>query len=236
MHDAIKMTSRLAKEITGGLGFPTKLPGSSYGLPASRCITGSKLAKISGSVCSVCYALADRYGTRNVEVAQTNRLHSLNRSMWADAMVYLLTWTHRNGWIRIDMGVRDAKARGIVRTRLNEAGYHRWHDSGDLQSVEHLAKICDVARRTPKIKHWLPTQELGTVRRYLAGGGTVPDNLVIRVSSVMIDDSARRSWPHTSSVFRSGKSGWARLPGCAPGASVHVVSGMLGSGRGACRL
>jgi DNA topoisomerase-2 len=33
------------------------MPGFSYNLPATKCITGAKLVKIPGSVCSGCYAL-----------------------------------------------------------------------------------------------------------------------------------------------------------------------------------
>jgi molybdenum-dependent DNA-binding transcriptional regulator ModE len=34
-----------AKEITGSLSKPSKMPGWSYGLPAKECKTGGKLTK-----------------------------------------------------------------------------------------------------------------------------------------------------------------------------------------------
>jgi hypothetical protein len=40
-----------------------------------------------------------------------------------------------------------------------KANVFRWHDSGDVQDLKHLAKIFKVARLTPNIKHWLPTRE-----------------------------------------------------------------------------
>ena len=43
------MLKKEAKEITGGLSKPSKMPGPSYNLPAAACITGAKLAKIPGS-------------------------------------------------------------------------------------------------------------------------------------------------------------------------------------------
>jgi bacteriocin-like protein len=35
------------KQITGGLSKPSKMPGFSYNLPATKCITGAKLVKDS---------------------------------------------------------------------------------------------------------------------------------------------------------------------------------------------
>lgn len=197
-----RMTLTLAKQIIGGsISTPNKMPGTAWGLPATACILGSKLAKIKGTACSVCYALSDRYSWPNVATAQRRRLESLSHPRWVEAMVRVLLHLHRKP-IRVDLGVPNAKARGVQRRRYNEPGYHRWLDSGDLQSVAHLAMICEVARQTPKIRHWLPTQQLDFVRHYIASGGVIPDNLVVRVSSIMIDDPVRRAWPMTSSVFR----------------------------------
>ena len=39
------MLKKEAKEITGGLSKPSKMPGPAYNLPAVACITGAKLAK-----------------------------------------------------------------------------------------------------------------------------------------------------------------------------------------------
>jgi hypothetical protein len=65
--------------------------------------------------------------------------------------------------------------------------FFRFHDSGDIQGVWHLANIAEVCRRTPQVHYWLPTREYGYVSRYLASGNSVPDNLVIRLSAHMID-------------------------------------------------
>ena len=132
------------------------------------------------------------------------RLLAINHPAWTDAMVRLLAHVHSKPAIKVDLGIAGVRLKrtGGSRYRYNEPGFHRWHDSGDLQSVSHLGAICEVARLTPTIKHWLPTQELGMVQSYVHAGGRIPDNLVIRVSSIMIDDPTRRSWPLTSSVFR----------------------------------
>jgi hypothetical protein len=118
-------------------------------------------------------------------------------------MTWLLLFYHAKDRIKVDLGLVGVRRqrKGGSRFQFNETGFHRWHSSGDLQSVDHLAKICAVARATPKIKHWIPTVELGMVKNYQAAGGSVPDNIVIRVSSIMINDTHRRPWPTTSSVF-----------------------------------
>jgi hypothetical protein len=74
--------------------------------------------------------------------------------------------------------------------------FFRWHDSGDVQSVKHLAKIFEVCRRSPDVQHWMPTRE-AWVKPYLS---RAPKNLVIRFSMPMVDQDAAASWPHTSTV------------------------------------
>jgi hypothetical protein len=71
-------------------------------------------------------------------------------------------------------------------TAINGAKFFRWHDSGDIQSFEHLAKIAEVCKATPNTKHWLPTRELSTVRAFIKTND-VPLNLTIRISATMVD-------------------------------------------------
>lgn len=62
----------------------------------------------------------------------------------------------------------------------------RWHDSGDLQSLEHLQAIVDVAKATPFLDHWVPTREFGIVGKWLkANPEGFPSNLVVRLSTPM---------------------------------------------------
>ena len=162
-----------AIEITGGISNPSKMPGHSFSIPASRCTTGSKLRKVPGSVCSMCYALKGNY-TRfpNVEKALEKRYQLLDHPQWVDAMVLLISKT-------VDR-------------------YFRWHDAGDIQSVEHLNNIFAVCRLTPQVKHWLPTRETRIVKEI--SPDDVPANLVIRMSSHMVDQAPVKWWPHTSTV------------------------------------
>lgn len=178
-------TIKAATEVIGPMGYPSKMPGTSYGISAHACKTGGKLAKIPGSVCHDCYALKGNYVYPSVQIAHDKRIAGINKPEWVGAMVMMLKATH---------------ARGRGRNGPIASGWHRWHDSGDIQSNEHLAKICEVARRTPEIKHWLPTKELTLVKKFVAAGGVVPKNLVIRVSATMIDGDATQAWPTTSRV------------------------------------
>jgi hypothetical protein len=156
------MTLKQALKIVGGLSEPSKMPCYSYNTPATKCITGSKLAKIAGSVCSKCYAFRGNYMWGIVQRALMRRYKSLTHPMWVKAMT-----TAIGG--------------------LESSGYFRWADSGDLRGVWHLNKICQVAKNLPKIKFWLPTREYGMVSDYIQAGNKIPDNLNIRLSAFMID-------------------------------------------------
>lgn len=158
------LTVKEAKEITGGLSEPSKMPGRAYNLPAQSCRVGSILRKRAGSTCSRCYARKGRYVFADVQRALARRLRAINHPRWVEAMSFLIN----------HYGQREP--------------YFRWHDSGDLQSLEHLEKIIEVVKRTPNVRHWLPTREFGIIKRYLKKGGEIPDNLVIRLSAVMIDE------------------------------------------------
>ena len=155
------MTPQLAKEITGGLSKPSKMPGFAYSIPAQECKKGSELRKIKGSVCEKCYALKGRYVFSNVKAALRRRFEGLNHPQWAEAMAFL----------------------------INQAGINvfRIHDSGDIQSLEHLEKIAAVCRLTPDVRHWLPTREYSIVTAYKEKHGSFPDNLNIRLSAYMVD-------------------------------------------------
>ena len=186
-----------AKTIAGTLSFPSKMPGTSYGLPASACIVGAKLAQVPGSTCHGCYALKDHYTWGNPQKAMRRRLEAISDPKWVPAMVTLLLHKHRHPHFRIDLG---KVPKGTPRHRMNVAGWHRWHDSGDIQGVWHLEKICAVAAATPKIRHWIATRETKMVRDFVDVGGIIPDNLTVRISATMVDDPAISSWPLTSTV------------------------------------
>jgi hypothetical protein len=194
------MTIKAATAVAGSIGFPSKMPGTSYGISAHHCRIGSKLAKIPGSTCHGCYALKANYIYPSVKVAHDKRLAGISKPGWTMAMVTLLLTRH--GMIKGTKRHKKIAASG--------RGWHRWHDSGDLQSVDHLTKICAVAAMTPAIRHWLPTRELQIVLDYVARGGVVPSNLMIRVSATMVDGAATTKWKWTSGVhFERAAQGFA---------------------------
>ena len=169
------MNKKEAIKITGGLSKPSKMPGPAFNLPAQACITGSKLVKIPGSVCSGCYALKGRYRFPNVKEALTRRLEGLAHPEWIPAMVVL----------------------------IDQTPWFRWHDSGDLQGVQHLKNIFEVCKLTPDTQHWLPTREA----KFLPlSTDSIPKNLIIRLSGHKIDKPAAGFWPWTSTVVTVEKS------------------------------
>ena len=84
------MLIKEAKEITGDLSAPGKMPEGSYNLPAAACQTGAKLRKVKGTPCHGCYAFKFRYNFSNVKKALARRLASLDHPQWAEAMTVLV--------------------------------------------------------------------------------------------------------------------------------------------------
>lgn len=159
------MLKKEAKQITGGLSAPGKMPEGAWSISAYNCNIGSVLRRLRptvgrDTVCSKCYALARRYLFPAVQKALDRRLEATKDPRWIDAMVVLITGK----------------------------GHFRWFDSGDLQGDEMLQQILEIVRRTPDTMHWLPTREYLVVSRYLrSSGDTQPPNLCIRLSNQWID-------------------------------------------------
>ena len=144
----------------GTLSVPSKMPSYSFSIPAQKCITGSKLRLKKNSTCSSCYALKGRYVFPNVKEALFNRLNKMN-SLGFDKWTELIA-------------------------RKEKSGFFRWHDSGDLQSIDHLKAIVTIANNLPKIKFWLPSREVKIIKDYINDGNVIPDNLNIRISAFFI--------------------------------------------------
>ena len=164
------MKVKTAKQITHSLGKPSKMPGFSYGLPAQECKTGSKLVHKKGSTCFGCYALKGCYRFKAFQQAGYKRLEAIKHPQWVEAMA--------------------------AQINSKKSKWFRWHDSGDLQSLKHLAKIFKVAKLTPEIQHWLPTREAWTAK-YV---DRAPANLTLRFSMPMVNQEAAGNWPNTSTV------------------------------------
>ena len=168
------MKTSEAWALVGGLSKPSKMPGWSIGIPAKECKTGSKLRVVKGSVCDDCYALKGCYVFKVVQDAQYRRLTAIYTAPWVQAMAHLI----------------NSKKPDVF----------RWHDSGDVQDLEHLNKIYEVCRLTPSKRHWMPTRE-AWVKDHL---NRAPANLVVRFSMPMVDQPAAGSWRYTSTVVTAG--------------------------------
>jgi len=170
------MNTKEAWTLVGGLSKPSKMPGWSIGIPAKECKTGKKLRQIKNSVCEGCYALKGCYVFKVVQEAQYKRLEAIQHPDWVLAMATLI----------------NSKKPDVF----------RWHDSGDVQDVQHLEKIFEVCRLTPEKRHWMPTRE-AWIKDHMH---KAPANLVVRFSSPMIDQGPVKSWANTSTVSTKSRS------------------------------
>jgi hypothetical protein len=161
----IFMRKAEANAVCGTLTQTSKMPCKSYSLPTEACQTGYKMAQIKGSICSSCYADKGFYSmyAKTIKPAQFARLDSLSNPHWVDGMVAL----------------------------IGSDAFFRWHDSGDLQGVDHLEKIVRVAQLTPQTRHWLPTREYAMVKQYIAKHGALPTNLIVRLSAMYPDQPVK---------------------------------------------
>lgn len=162
-----------ALKLIGGLSHPSKMPWWAWSISANDCITGGKLAQVEGTICNSCYALKGNYRFSNVVAAHERRKQVIGHPDFVEAFVVVLSNLHAK--------TRKTKMNGEVENRF------RWMDSGDIQSVEMLRNINEVARRTPQIDHWLPTRELQMVKEFLRGDTFAP-NLIVRISTAKVGD------------------------------------------------
>lgn len=182
-YESILLTGQIqskeqAKSIIHSLSVPNKMPCFGYSISAKRCITGSKLVKVKDSVCSGCYALRGWYPKRKaIQNAMEKRYQALFHPLWTEAMSFL---------------IHELKL-----------AYFRWHDSGDIQSLQHLDKICLVAWLCPNTKFWLPTREWQIVEQYINQGNTIPPNLIIRLSAHKINGNGPKTLAKRLGVFIS---------------------------------
>lgn len=174
--------------VVGGLSQTDKMPGLSWGIPSSECKTGARLAKTAGNTCHDCYTKRGRYVSGAVRGALARRLAAwrAGRRNW-------------RAWAEAFARVIDASDR---------TGYFRWFDSGDLQDLDMLHAIVHVAELLPGRRFWLPTQEHRMILRYLEDGGTIPANLIIRLSSREVDGPP----PAIAAALGLPTSGTSRQP------------------------
>lgn len=176
-----------ARTHCGGLGAPSKMPGYAYGLSTSVCRTGARLRAVEGSTCAGCYAHErGHYRHDTVALAHAARLASIERDLptWRDRMVEVF--------------------RALEPLTPASERFFRWHDSGDIVSLEHLRAIVAIARACPGWRFWLPTKEYADVSAFKRTGETLPENLTVRVSAPMTDQRLAPRFGPSSGVYTTG--------------------------------
>ena len=168
----------------------TKMPWESWDLPAWLCQTGSKLVKVKGSICNGCYALKGRYIFGSKKKADLARMEQIGGSLqdWQDSFIEYF--------------------QGKLKRLKQEKRFFRWFTSGDLQSVDMLVAIVNIAKLVPEIKFWLPTKEHGMLREYQALHGEFPANLIVRASMFMVDQVPSSGLGLPTSTVISTNDSW----------------------------
>lgn len=164
----------------GGLSMPSKMPWYSYSIPPKFCITGSKLVDIVNSVCYGCYAMKNTYNYPSTINAMDRRYAKIGDLNWVEHFSKLLN----------SLAEKEKDKNKL---------YFRWHDAGDIQSVDHLSKIVEIANNCPTIKFWIPTREYAIVQEWHSiKGNHIPPNLTIRLSAHMVG----KIIPPTKGIFK----------------------------------
>lgn len=106
--------------------------------------------------CKGCYATTGNYRYPNVKAPRLENREDWQRLEWVDDMV---------------------KA-------LDSDRYFRWFDSGDVYTLALAEKILEVMKRTPWVKHWLPTRmhKFPKFRQVFTEMMSLP-NVMVRFSS-----------------------------------------------------
>jgi len=197
-------TLKEANVISGTLSKTSKMPCRSYSITAKACQTGEamkqlnkqklnitcqhdvEVALLNGKLiptCALCYC-DDRgnYNYPSVKSALNRRLESITDPLWTEALVYMINNEQKKGF-----------------------DYFRWHDSGDIQSLEHIEQIVVACICTPLVAHWLPTLEAGShIATFVQKYGSIDkiDNLCVRASTPFING---RAMPNGNTGVRASR-------------------------------
>lgn len=111
----------------------------------------------------ICYARRHHYNFKVVKDALSkNKMIYYNKN-WVDSMVLYIN-------------------------EVKNLSYFRWFDSGDLPNIILFEKICEIAKRCPNTKFWLPTRAKDILLAYFEANNKVKlniliPNLIIRISA-----------------------------------------------------
>ena len=106
--------------------------------------------------CKGCYATTGNYRFPNVKKHREHNKADWQRDSWVDDMV----------------------------AELDNDRYFRWFDSGDMYHIKLARKMLEVMKRTPWVRHWLPTRmhKFAKFAPVIQEMNNLP-NVVVRLSS-----------------------------------------------------
>ena len=106
--------------------------------------------------CKGCYATTGNYRFPNVKKPREHNKEDWQRDSWVDDMV----------------------------AELDNDRYFRWFDSGDMYHIKLARKMLEVMKRTPWVRHWLPTRmhKFAKFAPVIQEMNSLP-NVVVRLSS-----------------------------------------------------
>ena len=193
-----KLTLKAAKKFGVVTKGNSKIHGSTFSTDPKRCKVGSKLVKVEGSTCSSCYALKLAKVYPGAAKSWADNLDLFRQAVegnyvpeWCEAIAHQITMISN---LKVKKGDRGAM-------------FHRWFAAGDLDSLDMLRAFVRVAELLPEIRFWLPTREKQLISQYKALLGVVPPNMVIRVSSAMVD-AKPLAMPNTSTTHSKGSKAY----------------------------
>jgi len=167
----VKDITYFTEQWLGGLSEPSKMPWYSWSTPAQLCNVGSRLRLVENSTCSGCYAMGKNYNRPNVKIALLRRwlMYKMSPVIWRKAFTSFFQFHSFRS-----------------KTQL----YFRWFDSGDLIDYQQFEAICLIAHFAENVKFWLPSRELSIINQ--AGEHDIPENLIVRYSTPMVDALSKR--------------------------------------------
>lgn len=162
-------TRRRLHQLAGTPTRASKMPGPcAPSLPTGACATGGRLRLVPGTPCHKCYARRLEGAYPNAARAWARNLEALEAALESPARAR--AWVYAMAALLLDESAR------LGDTRV------RWQVAGDLQSERHLRLIYRVARLTPQLRHRVPSQEWGLLRRAWERGLRPPSNVNLQLS------------------------------------------------------
>lgn len=127
--------------------------------------------------CKGCYATTGNYRFANVKAPRAHNKDDWQRLEWVDDMV----------------------------AELNKDRFFRWFDSGDMYALGLAEKMLEVMKRTPWVKHWLPTR-MHKFPKFA---------LVLRAMQSLANVSVRFSSDSVTGEYKKGLHGSVIIPTAA---------------------